>query len=92
MASCKPPTVFCQRERIGDELASDADMRRCHIAAGTSDRLLDVEGDVLRLAEELLGALDVLLKLLERRVRQARQIRAWLMSSAPRSEASGSGC
>ena len=36
--------------------------------------VLDVEGDVLRLAEELLGALDVLLNLLERRVRQIRQI------------------
>ena len=36
--------------------------------------VLDVEGDVLRLAEELLGALDVLLNLLERRVRQVRQI------------------
>jgi hypothetical protein len=33
-------------------------MRRCRIAAGTPVDLLDVEGDVLRLAEELLGALD----------------------------------
>ena len=36
--------------------------------------LLDVEGDVLRLREKLLGALDRLLKLLQRGVRQAREI------------------
>src|SRR5690606_3859792 len=36
--------------------------------------LADLEGDVLRLAEKLLRALDVLLELLERAIGQARQI------------------
>ena len=38
--------------------------------------LLDVEGDVLRLTQKLLGALDVLLNLLERGIRQAGEIAA----------------
>jgi hypothetical protein len=36
--------------------------------------LLDVVGDALRLLQELLGALHRLLKLLERGVRQAREV------------------
>jgi hypothetical protein len=53
MASCKPPTVFCQRERAHRRrAASVADIER-DVAVLLLERLvdlLDVEGDVLRLA------------------------------------------
>lgn len=45
-----------------------------HIGLERLIDFLDVEGDVLRLIQKLLGTLDRLLKLLNRGVRQARQI------------------
>jgi hypothetical protein len=62
MASCKPPTVFCQRERVGDELASGRGHETLpYCCWNIRIDFWTSEGDVLRLAEELLGALDVLL-------------------------------
>jgi hypothetical protein len=60
---------------IGDELPVARRHRRAAVLR--LKRLVDalhVEGDVLRLVQELLRALHVLLELLERRIRQARQI------------------
>ena len=67
--------VLPTRLRIGDELCVRRRHRggRVFLAEDLID-LLDVVGDVLRLGEKLLGALHRLLKLLQRGVRQAREI------------------
>src|SRR5690606_4476285 len=61
--------------RIGDKLG--VGRRKRDVAILLLERLVDLadlEGEILGLPKKLLGALDVLLELLERRIRQARQI------------------
>ena len=76
MASCKAADrVLPALARIRDELLiGRRQSRRCRIVLEGLVDLLDVEGDALRLAEELLRALHRLLELLERGVGQAREV------------------